>query len=180
MKKERLSWGLVQVYTGNGKGKTTAALGLALRAAGHRLKVYILQFMKGDKGYGEVRAIKLLAPFITIKQSGLCTFVDRGKPSREDIRLARQGLETARKIIKSGKYDLVILDEINCALDYKLIKLEDVMDLIAGKPPCVELVLTGRNAHKKVIARADLVTEMKEIKHYYRNRNISSRKGIEF
>ena len=180
MKKERLSRGLVQVYTGNGKGKTTAALGLALRAAGHRLKVFILQFMKGDKGYGEVRAIKLLAPFITIKQSGLCTFVDRGKPSREDIRLARQGLETARKIIKSGKYDLVILDEINCALDYKLIKLKDVMDLIAGKPPCVELVLTGRNAHKKVIARADLVTEMKEIKHYYKNRNISSRKGIEF
>ena len=178
MARERLKHGLIHVYTGNGKGKTTAAFGLALRAAGRGLKVFILQFMKG-RNYGEVKAVKLLKPYITIKQTGLCTFVDKNNPSKEDIRMAKEGLKIASKAIKDGKYDMVILDEINCAVDFKLLDLKKVVEMIEKKPPCVELVLTGRNAHEKVVEKADLVTEMREIKHYYRNLKIEARKGIE-
>jgi len=179
MKRERLKQGLIHVYTGNGKGKTTAALGLALRAAGHGFRVFILQFMKGDKGYGEVKAIKFLKPYITIKQSGLCTFVNKGRPSKEDIRLAKEGLRIAIKVVRGGEYDIVILDEINCAIDFKLIDLEKVIALLEKKPPFVELILTGRNAPKELIEKAHLVTEMREIKHYYQSLNIQARKGID-
>ncbi len=178
MAKEKLKQGLIHVYTGNGKGKTTAAFGRALRAAGRGLRVFILQFMKSGN-YGEVKAVKLLKPYITIKQTGLCTFVDKKNPSQEDIKIAKEGMKIASKAIKDGKYDMVILDEINCAVDFKLIDLKKVISLMEKKPPFVELVLTGRNAPRKIINIADLVTEMKEIKHYYRNLKIEARKGIE-
>jgi len=178
MKKEKLTRGLIQVYTGNGKGKTTAAFGLALRAAGRGLRVFILQFMKGGD-YGEVKAVKLLKPYITIKKTGLCTFVNKNNPTRKDIKLAGEGLKTALKTIEDGKYDVVILDEIICAVDFKLLNLKKVLNLLEKKPPFVELILTGRNAPKEIMDMADLVTEMKEIKHYYRNLKIGARKGIE-
>ena len=179
MKREKLKEGFVQVYTGSGKGKTTAALGLALRAAGYGLRIFVLQFMKGNKGYGEVKAIKLLNPYIKIRQSGLCSFVQKNNPSREDKRLANKGFEIATKAVLSGDYDVLILDEINCALDFKLIELQKVLDLIEKKPLFVEMVLTGRNAPKELIEKAHLVTEMREIKHYYSDLHIESRKGID-
>jgi cob(I)alamin adenosyltransferase len=169
--------GMVQVYTGNGKGKTTAALGLALRALGHGMKVYMIQFMKGDPGYGELRTARGLSGF-TIRQCGRSDFVNRDHPDEEDVALARQGLAHAREIVASGRYDLVILDEINVAMDFHLIPTESVLDLIRSKPRGVELVLTGRGAPKRVIEAADLVTEMREIKHYYQ-RGKTARDGIE-
>jgi len=173
-----LKKGLIQVYTGDGKGKTTAALGLALRAAGHGLRVYIIQFMKGWPNYGELKAVKFL-PGVTIRQFGGPHFVNRNNPSPNDIRMAREALEEARRAILSGDYDIVILDEINVALDFGLITLEEVLALLEEKPEGVELVLTGRNAHPEIIRRAHLVTEMKEVKHPYRE-GILARKGIEF
>jgi len=178
---EKIERGLVQVYTGNGKGKTTASLGLALRAAGHGLKTIIIQFMKGDESYGEIKALRThLSKFITIKQTGQCSFVEKGNPSLDDIRLAREGIELARQAISGKDYDIVILDEINCALDFSLVKLSDVLELIRKKPANMELVLTGRDACKEVIDAADLVTEMKEVKHYYVKQKIPARKGIEW
>jgi cob(I)alamin adenosyltransferase len=168
---------MVQVYTGNGKGKTTAALGLALRALGHGMKVYMIQFMKGDPDYGELRAARGLSGF-TIRQCGRPDFVDRSHPDEEDIALAQQGLAHAREIVAGGRYDLVILDEINVAMDFHLISTESVLDLIRSKPRGVELVLTGRGAPERVIEAADLVTEMREIKHYYQ-RGKTARDGIE-
>ncbi len=173
-----LKKGLIQVYTGDGKGKTTAALGLALRAAGHGFKVYIIQFMKGWPHYGELKAVEFL-PGVTLRQFGGPHFVDRNNPSPEDIRMAREALQEARRAMLSGDYDIVILDEINVALDFGLIPLEEVIALLEEKPEGVELVLTGRNAHPEIIRRAHLVTEMKEVKHPYRE-GISARKGIEF
>lgn len=170
--------GLVQVYTGNGKGKTTAALGLALRAVGHGHRVFMLQFMKGSPDYGEVRAASLL-PNFTLVQSGLPTFVDKANPSPEDQRLAAEGLARARAEITGGAWDLVILDEINVAMDYGLIRTEDVEELIGGKPPGLELVLTGRYAPPSIIARADLVSEVRLVKHPY-YRGVRARRGIEY
>lgn len=163
---KKLAPGMVHVYTGDGKGKTTAALGLALRAIGHGLKVYVIQFMKGDPEYGELRAIGNL-PNLVVRQYGRLDFVDRDNPAEADIRLAQEGLRHARQVISGGEHDLVILDEINVALDFKLIELQDVLALIEGKPPQTELVLTGRYAPQEIIEAADLVTEMKEIKHYF-------------
>ncbi len=176
MKKARQ--GLVQVYTGNGKGKTTAALGLAFRASGHGLKTYIIQFMKGEIYYGELGAAEKLSETITIKQMGRPDFVDKKNPARVDIEMAEEALKLARELITGGKYDLVILDEINVALDFGLIKLDDVLEIIDKKPPEVELILTGRYAPKEIIERADLVTEMVEVKHPY-NAGIEARVGIE-
>lgn len=170
--------GLIQVYTGNGKGKTTAALGLALRAVGHGLKVLMIQFMKGDINYGEIEASKRLYPDLVIKQTGRDTFVSKTNPDPIDIELARKGFFLAREEILSKKYDVVILDEINVAVDYDLIPLSDLINLIDSKPDSVEIILTGRNAKPEVIERADLVTDMIEVKHYY-HRGISARKGIE-
>ena len=169
--------GIVQVYTGNGKGKTTAAVGLGLRAVGHGMKVFMLQFMKGDPEYGELLALNKIEGFDYL-QSGLPTFVVRGNPSEEDLRLAREGLEKAKELLKEGSYDLVILDEINCAVDYGLLSVRDVLDLMEMKPPNVELVLTGRRAPKEIIDTADLVSEVREVKHPYA-RGLESREGIE-
>ena len=169
---------LVQVYTGNGKGKTTAALGLALRAVGHGFKVFVIQFMKGNLIYGELESAKKLSPYLTIKQMGRQTFVSKTNPHPIDIKMAQEGFALAEKAIKGGEYDIVILDEINVAIDYGLIALSDLLQLIDSKPASVEMILTGRNAKPEIIEKADLVTEMVERKHYY-SQGISARKGIE-
>jgi cob(I)alamin adenosyltransferase len=170
--------GLIQVYTGNGKGKTTAALGLALRAVGHGFKVFVIQFMKGNLVYGELESAKKLSPYLTIKQMGRETFVSKTNPHPIDIKMAQEGFALAKKAIKSGEYDIVILDEINVAIDYGLIPLSDLLQLINSKPASVELILTGRNAKPEIMEKADLVTEMVERKHYY-DKGIKARKGIE-
>lgn len=170
--------GLVMVITGNGKGKTTAAFGQALRAVGQGYKVFVLQFMKGRK-YGEFIAAEKYLPGLTIKMSGLDSFVMRNNPAAVDIERAQKGLETARRAIATGKYDMVILDEINVALDFKLIKLKDVLDLIKNRPHALDLILTGRYAPKEVIKLADTVSEVQEVKHHY-NAGIKDRAGIEY
>jgi cob(I)alamin adenosyltransferase len=153
-----------QVYTGDGKGKTTAAFGQALRAAGHGWKVLIVQFMKGDPGYGEVKAAQRVENLEVI-QTGLPTFVERGNPSAEDLAEAKRGLEEARKAVGSRKYRMIVLDEMNVAVDYGLVRVEDALALIDSCPDDVELVFTGRAARPEFIERADLVSEVKEIKH---------------
>ena len=173
----KISKGLVQVYTGTGKGKTTAALGLALRAVGKGLKVYMIQFMKGDIEYGEISTAKKMENF-EIVQIGRPDFVDKSNPAEIDIKLANEALDHAREIINGNNYDIVILDEINVAVDWKLIEVEKVIDLIKTKPEHVELVLTGRYASQEIIDIADLVTEMQEIKHPY-NDGVEARDGIE-
>ena len=174
----RTEWrkGYVQVYTGNGKGKTTAAFGLALRAAGAGLPVFIAQFAKGGD-YGEVRAFGRFDNLVTLKQYGSGRFI-RGEPSEEDIRAAQDGLSEIREILHSGKYRVVILDEANIATFFKLISVDDLAALIDERPEDVELVITGRNADPVIVDRADLVTEMREVKHYY-NKGVPARNGIE-
>ncbi len=173
-----LARGTIQVYTGTGKGKTTASLGLALRACGHDFKVLMIQFMKGSKNYGEV-ILSGKIPGFTLIQSGLPTFVEKGNPSDEDLRLAREGMDLAWKAVRENACDMLILDEINCAVDYGCIEKSEVMDLIKERPPTMELVLTGRGAPEEFIEAADLVTEMKEIKHHYAS-GLEMREGIEF
>lgn len=172
-----LEKGMVQIYTGNGKGKTTAALGLGLRSAGSGLKVYMIQFMKGNP-YGELDAVKEI-PNFDIVQYGRTEFVNKKNPAKIDIKYARDALEHAKEIIKSKKYDVVILDEINVALDYELIEIEDVLKIIKEKPDTMELILTGRYAPSKIVKKADLVTEMLEIKHPFQ-KGMPGRKGIEW
>ncbi len=155
---------MLQVYTGNGKGKTTAAFGQALRALGHGWQVIIIQFMKGDPEYGEVQAASRI-PGLEVRQFGLPTFVEKGNPSEEDLTEARKGMDAARAALSSGRYQMVVLDEINVAVDYGLVKLDEVMSLIDSCPDEVELVFTGRYARPEVIARADLVSEIREVKH---------------
>ena len=174
----KLEHGYIQVYTGSCKGKTTAALGLALRAVGRELMVCMIQFMKGGGPYGEHLAAEKLAPYLTIIQTGREGWVNRDNPDAEDILLARQALETARDALTGGRYDLVILDEINGAVSFGLLSVNQVLELMGMKPANVELVLTGRNAHEKIIEAADLVTEMREIKHYYKA-GVPARIGIE-
>lgn len=166
------------VITGNGKGKTTAAFGQALRAIGQGYKVFVLQFMKGRK-YGEYIAAEKYLPNLTIRMSGLDSFVMRDNPAAIDIEMAQKGLDAAGKAIMSGKYDMIILDEVNVALDFKLIKLKEVMDLIKSKPRSLDLVLTGRYAPKEIIKIADTVSNVEEIKHHY-NAGIKDRAGIEY
>ena len=169
--------GLVQVYTGNGKGKTTAALGLALRAAGNGLKVLIVQFMKGTAS-GELEAAQRLSPFLTIIKAGREGFIFKGEIDPVDLKLAEEGFLLAKKAIEDREYDIVILDEINMAVDFGLIPLPDLLQLVDSKPVTVELVLTGRNAKPELLEKADLVTEMVERKHYYA-KGVPARKGIE-
>ncbi|MGQ4915359.1 MAG: cob(I)yrinic acid a,c-diamide adenosyltransferase [Candidatus Asgardarchaeia archaeon] len=176
--RHRLLQGLIQVYTGNGKGKTTAALGLALRAVGHGLKVIMIQFMKGRQYIGEKRASEYL-PNFEIKQFGREDFVNLKKPAKVDIELAQSALSFAEQIIMSGHYDIVILDEVNVAIHYGLIDVNSVISIIKNKPRTVEIILTGRYAPKEIIELADLVTEMKEIKHPYK-KNILARAGIDY
>lgn len=170
--------GLVQVYSGPGKGKTTASLGLALRACGHGWNVLMICFMKGDPSYGEA-LISDKIPNFKLVQSGLPSFVKKGDPSPEDLRLARQGFEQAKKALKDDRLDLLILDEINVAVDYGLLPLEEVLDFIQNKPDRLELVLTGRYAHPEIVKTADLVSEILEIKHPYQQGR-QSREGIDF
>ena len=168
--------GYVQVYTGDGKGKTTAALGLAMRAYGAGLNVYIAQFVKGMK-YSEQETFKVLSDHITVKQYGRGCFI-KGDPTEEDVKAAREGLKEVREIMLSGKFQVLILDEANIATYYKLIGVDDLLALIAEKPEEMELIITGRKADPKIIEAADLVTEMKEVKHYYNN-GVMAREGIE-
>ena len=170
--------GLVIVITGNGKGKTTSAFGQALRAVGQGYKVFIMQFMKG-RDYGEFVAAKKYLPRLTVRRSGLDSFVMRDKPAPVDIELARQGFELVKKAIISGKYNMVILDEINVAIDFNLIPLDEMIRLIKNKPPGLDLILTGRYAAKEIIKLADTVSEVKEIKHHY-TAGIKDRAGIEY
>ncbi len=173
---EKQSKGYVQVYTGNGKGKSTASFGLALRAVGAGYKVFIGQFLKGQD-YSELKSFELLAPNVEVVKLGGECFIF-GDPSEEDYVMAKEGLALCEKKLTSGEFDIVILDEINVALYFKVITEEDLLALIDKKPEHVELILTGRYASEKVIERADLVTEMKEIKHYY-NIGVDARVGIE-
>ena len=168
--------GCVHVYTGNGKGKTTAALGLCLRAVGAGFRVYIAQFMKSG-GYSELQALKRLGHHVTIEQFGTGRFV-RGKPSEEDQRVARQGFEASKAALASGNYQMVILDESIVALNQGVLTKEQVHTLIDIRPESVELILTGRNAPPEIVAKVDLVTEMREIKHYFQ-KGITARVGIE-
>jgi cob(I)alamin adenosyltransferase len=173
-----LERGLIQVYTGDGKGKTTAALGLALRAAGHGLRVEIVQFMKGWPGYGELQGIEWL-PTVSIHRFGREGWVHPDHPHPEDYEHAAAGLAYASRIMTGGQLDILVLDEINVALDYGLLDLDVVLQLLDAKPPLLELVLTGRNAHPEVVRRADLVTEMRAVKHPY-DQGLAGRRGIEF
>jgi len=170
--------GQIQVYTGDGKGKTTASLGLALRAVGRGLKVCMVQFIKGSVPYGEHFASEKLAPLLTIHQTGRDNWIFRDKLDPNDIRIAQETLGLSHHVLTSGKYDLIILDEINGAAWFRLITVKDILQLMAAKPPHVELVLTGRNADTRVIEAADLVTEMREIKHYFSD-GVQARVGIE-
>lgn len=174
----KLEQGLIQVYTGNGKGKTTASLGLALRAVGRELKVCMIQFMKGGGPYGEQMAAERLAPFLTIIQTGRPGWVNKENPHQTDKSLAAEALELASQAVNGGEYDMVILDEINGAVSMGLVPVEPLLELMRNKPHHVELVLTGRNAHQSVVEAADLVTEMRDIKHYYKA-GVPARVGIE-
>ena len=169
--------GLVHVYTGNGKGKTTAALGLALRALGHDFKIHIIQFMKGNIDYGELKSLENIDG-ITLVQGGREDFVNPDDPDPIDLALARDAFELAKKVLNSGEYDMVILDELNITTAWKLIPLAEVIELIKSKPEDVELVLTGRYAPEELLELADYVTEMKEVKHPY-EKGIDACDGIE-
>jgi cob(I)alamin adenosyltransferase len=170
--------GMVQVYTGDGKGKTTAALGLALRAAGYQLRVQILQFLKGWPSYGELRGVQFL-PTVTLRQFGRESFVNPRHPQAIDFELAAKGLAAAREAMLGGQVDILILDEINSAIDLGLLQLADVLSLLDERPAQVELVLTGRGAPEALCQRADLVTEMRAVKHPY-DGGIDGREGIEY
>jgi len=172
----KLTKGYLQIYTGDGKGKTTAAMGLALRAAGAGLKIYIAQFVKGMK-YSEIEALRKFPDQITLRQYGSGCFIHE-KPGANDIKMAREGLDEVREIIRSGKHDVVILDEASIALHYNLFSTEELIDVIKSRPHNVEIVVTGRKAPQELMDIADLVTEMKEIKHYY-SKGIEARFGIE-
>jgi cob(I)alamin adenosyltransferase len=170
--------GYIQVYTGSGKGKTTASLGLAVRAAGHGLRTVIIQFMKGWIDYGELKGVEMLSPYVEIHQAGRDTFVNREDPDPEDIRLARDGWELAKTTVLAGKADIVVLDEINCAVSFGLLPVSEVLDLLRKKPDGMEIVLTGREAPEEIVAVADLVTEMRDVKHYY-DKGVDARVGVE-
>jgi cob(I)alamin adenosyltransferase len=172
-----LKKGFIHVYTGNGKGKTTAAIGLGIRAIGEGLKVIMIQFMKGRR-YSELNALQQIKNF-TVAQFGRDEFVSKEKPEQIDIDLAHKGFSYAKDIILNGGYDLVILDEINVAVEFNLISRKDVIELLKNKPESLELVLTGRYAPPEIIKNADIVSEILEIKHPYQ-KGVQSRKGIDW
>ena len=170
--------GYIQIYTGDGKGKTTAAIGLALRAAGAGLRTYIGQFMKGIQ-YSELRALGELAEWITVEQYGGAKCIAlKDEPSAEDIALARDGLDRARAAMLSERYRVVVLDEVNVAIGFKLLEVSDALRFIEEKPKNVELILTGRRAPRELVENADLVTEMRPVKHYF-DQGVPGRVGIE-
>lgn len=171
-----LERGYIQVYTGNGKGKSTAAFGLSLRAAGAGLRVFICQFLKQGE-YSEIKALGRFGDLIVIEQYGAPGFIVRGvRP--EDREWAFRGMERVREVFRSGQYDIVVLEEFNPLISLGVVSLEEGLSLISLKPPSVELVITGRDAPKEIIASADLVTEMREVKHYY-EMGVPARTGIE-
>jgi cob(I)alamin adenosyltransferase len=167
--------GYIQVYTGNGKGKTTAALGISLRSLCAGYKVFFGQFMKGQD-YSELKAAEVF-PDLKMEQFGSPEFI-KGKPSSEDFERAKKGLERMKEVLISGEYDLVVFDEINTTLFFNMLKVEDVLAVLDKKPEKTEIVLTGRYAPQEILDRADLVTEMREIKHYY-SKGVKARVGIE-
>jgi len=173
----RLEKGLVQVYTGNGKGKTTAAFGAALRAVGRGFKVSVIQFIKGGFDYGELHSLKHI-PNLKLTAFGRGRFITESPPSQEDVELARQAFKLAKDVVQNGRYDMVILDEINVVLNLKMIDINEVVKLIKNKPEHVELILTGRCAPAQIIELADLVTEMREVKHPF-TKGVPPREGIE-
>ncbi len=168
--------GYVQIYTGDGKGKTTAAFGLSIRAAGAGLKVFIAQFLKKGN-YSEIKALKRFSDLITVEQFGSGCLI-KGKPVAKDIEAARKGIEKVKSVVSSGNYKVVILDEANVAVKLGLFPAEDLLYIIANKPEEIEIVITGRNADQRLIEKSDLVTEMKEIKHYFK-KGVKARVGIE-
>jgi len=172
-----LEKGYIHVYTGNGKGKTTSAIGLGIRAAGAGYKVHMLQFMKGRR-YSELDGLENVKNF-TVSQHGRDEFVNKENPEKIDVDMAQKGFLKSKELIKSNKFDMIILDEINVAVDYNLIALADVLKLIEEKPKKLELVLTGRYAHSDIVKSSDYVTEMLEIMHPYQ-KGILARKGFDF
>jgi len=169
--------GLLEIFTGNGKGKTSAALGVVLRALGHGLRVHVIYFMKGDYPYGEQKILSQL-PNVSFATFGQLDFVDPANVKPEEREQANKALEAAQRSLLSNEYDLIVLDEVNVAIAWKLVDLEKVIELIKQKPDKLELILTGRYADEKLIELADLVTEMIEVKHPYR-KGVLSRKGID-
>lgn len=172
-----LSQGYVQLYTGDGKGKTTASLGLIVRALGQGLRPVVLQFMKSDPSWGEIVTLKKLG--VPVRQCGLDHWVFKGEASEEDLAAAAAGFDEAQALVDSGEYDLVILDELVTAVFFELVPVDRVLAMIAAKPAPVELVITGRRAPDELIAAADLVTEMRPVKHYY-DAGVKARQGIEY
>ncbi len=173
--------GYIQIYTGDGKGKTTASLGLALRALGHGWKVLIIQFAKGDQGttYGEIASSHRFSDNLEVKQFGLDRVCYSHNMNIDDYKEAKQGWEYAKEAIMSGKYGLIILDEINICIDLGMLKVQDVKNTLLNKPKNLEIVLTGRRAHQELVAMAHLVTEMQPIKHYF-DIGVMARRGIEY
>lgn len=175
--------GYIQVYTGNGKGKTTASLGLAMRALGRGWKVLIVMFTKGGNDYGELVSFANLCPDykdnVKIVQAGLDRIVYSSNVSKEDRKQAQEGWKTAKEAIQQDEYQLIILDEANIALDLGLIELNDMLDTLKNKPDKMEIVLTGRNAKPEIIEIAHLVSEIKPVKHYW-DKGVMARKGIEY
>jgi len=178
MTRKRLRQGLIQVYTGDGKGKTTCALGLAFRAVGQGFRVYMVQFLKTDDT-GEAQAARRLAPDFTIESFGHPGFPRLADPEPETLEVARQAFGRARQVILAGDYDLVILDEVNLALAYNLVPLSEMLEVLRRRPSHVEVVLTGRGAPQELVALADLVTEMRPLKHYF-EAGVKARRGIEW
>lgn len=172
--------GLIIVFTGPGKGKTTAAMGMALRAVGHGLKILMIQFIKGGRHYGELDTAKKLSPYLSIipMGKGFIRF-DRKGPDEEDKKAVREAWDFFLEKMASEEYQMIILDEINYVVDYGLLPVKDLLDALEKKPPGLHLVLTGRNAHPQLIERADLATEMREIKHPFR-RGVKAQKGVEY
>ena len=172
-----LERGYVQLYTGDGKGKTTAALGLVLRALGQDLRPAVLQFMKADPNWGEIVTLKRFG--VPVHQCGLDHWVRAGKITAEDRAAAVAGFDRGRALVESGDYDLVVLDELVTAVFFELVPLSSVLELIAARPAAVELVITGRRAPDELVAAADLATEMRPLKHYY-DAGVQARPGIEY
>ncbi|MGI6642645.1 MAG: cob(I)yrinic acid a,c-diamide adenosyltransferase [Bacillota bacterium] len=172
--------GLVMVYTGDGKGKTTAALGLALRQVGWGRRVLFIQFMKGKGNvYGERIAAEKYLPLLEIEQHGRDDFVDLADPESMDRDLAKKAMERAHEALMGGYYDLVVLDEVNVAVACGMVEVEDVLALMAKRPPHVDLVLTGRYCPESIMEKSDMVSEIKEVKHHYK-KGIQAREGIEY
>lgn len=177
MSRRRLERGLLQIYFGSGKGKTTCALGQGFRAVGHGFKVYMIQFMKGEIKYGEINSIKKTENF-EVKQFGRKELI--AEADNFDVEEGKKALEFAKQIIMSDEYDIVILDEAGYAVYMNIIDVDELIEIVKNRPPQVEIIITGRKVHPKLKLIADLITEMRLIKHYYVTQGIKARFGIEY